>query len=115
MPDIIIYHNGTCTKSKGALELLQDAAIPHTIRYYLAEPLNENELAELLAKLDMQPSELVRKNEPLFKVQFEGKKLSETDWFRILIENPILIERPIVENGDHALIARPAERVFELL
>jgi arsenate reductase (glutaredoxin) len=111
---ITIYHNGECSKSKGALEILQDSNIPHNIRWYLAEPLSREELVLLLKKLNMQPSQLVRKNEPLYKEQYEGKEITEDHWLDILAEHPILIERPIVEKGDRAVVARPPERLAEL-
>lgn len=114
METITIYHNGECSKSRGALEILQEMNIPHQVRWYLAEPLTRDELAALLKKLNMAPSALVRKSEPLYKQQYEGKQLSEQEWLNILAENPILIERPIVEKGDTAIVARPPERLKEL-
>ncbi len=115
MSDITIYHNGECSKSKGALEILQEQHIPHQVRWYLAEPLSIAELSSLLSKLHMQPSELVRKSEELYKKQFEGKNFSEEEWLIILEQNPVLIQRPIVEKGETAIITRPPERIFEIL
>lgn len=115
MSNITIYHNGRCGKSRGALEILQEQNIPHTVRWYLADPLSKEELQAILKKLGMQPSELVRKNEELYKEQYKGKNISEKEWLTILAENPALIERPIIEKGDKAIIARPPEKVFELL
>jgi arsenate reductase len=115
MPEIIIYHNGECSKSRGALELLQEQGIPHTVRWYLQEPLSEEELAALLRQLQMLPSALVRKNEPLYIERFAGEGYTESEWLAILVENAVLIERPIVTCGDKAVIARPAERMFEII
>jgi arsenate reductase len=115
MPEIIIYHNGECSKSKGALELLMERGTPHTVRWYLMEPLGADELTSLLEKLGMEPSALVRKSEPLYKEQYEGKEFTEAEWLDILVEHPALIERPIVEMGDHALVARPPERIYEII
>ncbi len=115
MPSITIYHNGECSKCRGALEIMQERGIPHNIRWYLAEPLDKNELITLLKKLGIPPSALVRKSESIYKENFEGKEITEDEWLVILVQNPILIERPIVEKGDKALIARPSERVFEIL
>lgn len=115
MPGITIYHNGECSKCRGALEIMQERNVPHNIRWYLAEPLNKDELSALLKKLGIPPSQLVRKSEPLFKERYEGKDISEDQWLKILAENPILIERPIIEKGDKAIIARPPERVFEMI
>ena len=112
---ITIYHNGECSKCRGALEIMQEKGIPHDVRWYLADPLSKEELRIILGKLGMQPSALVRKGEVLFKERYEGKQITEEEWLDILTENPILIERPIIEQGEKAIVARPPERVFELL
>lgn len=112
VPSITIYHNGECSKCRGALEILQERNIPYEVRWYLAEPLSKDELTALLKKLDIPPSGLVRKSEPLYTEQYEGKNMSEEEWLDILAENPILVQRPIVEKGDKAIIARPPERVL---
>lgn len=112
---ITIYHNGECSKCRGALEIMQERGVPHDVRWYLSDPLAKDELVALLAKLGMQPSELVRKSEPIYKEQYEGKQIPEDEWLAILVAHPILIERPIVEKGNTAIVARPAERIFELL
>jgi arsenate reductase len=113
--DITIYHNGECSKCRGALELIQELGIPHHIRWYLAEPLSKHELIALLKKLNIQPSQLVRKSEPLYTERYEGKTITEDAWLDILTDNPILIQRPIVEKGDKAIIARLPEKVYELI
>ena len=100
MEPIIIYHNGECSKCRGALEIMQEEGIPHTIRWYMTEPLDRSELTVLLQKLQMNPSELVRKNESLYTNNYMGKNVSENEWLTILEENPILIERPVVEIGE---------------
>ncbi len=115
MGPIIIYHNGECSKCRGALELLQERGIPHVVRWYLAEPLSRLELEALLAKLNIKASELVRTSEELYAKNYAGKNISEVEWITILSENPILMQRPIVEFGNKAVIARLAERMFEIL
>jgi arsenate reductase len=114
-PAITIYHNGSCSKCHGALEIMQEQGIEHNIRWYLAEPLDKTELAALLKKLDIPASGLVRKSEPLYKEQYEDKHLTEDQWQQILADNPILIQRPIVEKGEKAIIARPPERMFDII
>lgn len=115
MADIIIYHNGRCSKSRGALEILIQQNIPHHVRWYLDEPLNKTELKALLKKLGMRASEMVRKGEELYKEKYAGMEVTEKEWLTILTKNPILIERPIVEKGDKAVIARPAEKIFDII
>lgn len=115
MSKITIYHNGECSKSKGALELLQDASAVFDVRWYLADPLTKEELRALLVKLNMQPSEIIRKGEPLYKELFEDRQLTEEQWLDALIEHPVLLERPIVEKGDKAIVARPPDKVNEFI
>ncbi len=115
MSKIIIYHNNRCGKSRGALEILQASGLEFEIRNYLQDPLNITELRALLKKLKLQPSQLVRKNEDLYKEQYKDKEITETEWLTILKKNPILIERPIVEKDKKAIIARPPEAVIPFL
>ena len=81
---------------------------------YLVDVPNEKELKEIIQLLGMKPSEFIRKKEPLYKEKFEGKNFSEEEWIRIMVENPILIDRPIVIKDGKALLCRPAEKVLEL-
>lgn len=112
---VTIYHNGRCSKSRGALEILQEEGIPHTVRWYLADPLSTEELRALLRKLRMPASEIVRRGEPYYKEHLRDKDFSEGEWLEILSTHPELIERPIVEHGEQAVIARPPERLREVL
>lgn len=115
MADITIYHNGQCSKSKGALELLRDSGAPFDVRWYLAEPLSASELQMLLTQLGMNPSQLIRRNEPLFIDKYAGKTLKEDEWLQIMVAEPELIERPIVAKGGKAIIARPPELVLDFI
>jgi arsenate reductase (glutaredoxin) len=110
-----IYHNGECSKCRGALEILIENGIPFEPRFYLAEPLSKEELKGLLTKLNLPAKDIVRTSEPLYTEKFEGKELSEDQWLDALVEHPILLQRPIVEKDSKAIIARPPERVFEMI
>ncbi len=112
---ITILHNGECSKSNAALEILREAGVPHEVRNYLAEPLTAGEIKSLLQKLGLKAFDIVRKSEPLYREKYEGREVTEEEWPDILTAAPVLIERPIVVNGDKALIARPPERVKEIL
>lgn len=114
-PELIIYHNGECSKCRGALEILQEQGIPHTVRWYLAEPLTREELRNLLEKLRIHPLELIRQNESLFVNNYAGKTLSDEEWLSVLIRHPELMQRPILECGARAAIARPPEKLPGLL
>lgn len=112
---MIIFHNPRCTKSREALELLNQQCEHVTVREYLKEPPTQKELTELIKKIGIKPEELVRKNEPLYKEKYKGKKLTGKEWIKIMSENPILIERPIVVSGDKVIVARPPEKIMEIL
>ncbi len=112
---LTIYHNGVCSKSHGALAMLQEKNVPHNIRWYLSDPLSKEELQALLGKLNMKPSELVRQDEAVFLEHYSSKTYTEDEWLAILAENPSLVQRPIIEKGPKAIIARPPERVLEML
>ena len=73
---------------------------------YLVETPSAKEIKEILKMLGMKAEQLVRKKESLYKEKYDGKKISEAEWIKIMVKNPILIERPIVVKGSKALIAR---------
>lgn len=110
-----IYHNPRCRKSRETLQLIKDADADVEVVEYLKTPLTEDELHDLLSKLNLPVDYLIRKNEELFKTQFKGKELSEDQWVKILVDNPQLLERPIVVKDDEAILGRPPENVMKLL
>jgi len=95
--------------------LLELQKIPFTTVKYLNEPLSKEELASLIKKLDIKPIELVRTKEAIWKEKFEGKKLRPLQVINAMVKYPQLIERPIVVKNDKAVIARPAEKINEIL
>ncbi|TNE82174.1 MAG: arsenate reductase (glutaredoxin) [Bacteroidetes bacterium] len=115
MASITIYHNPRCGKSRQTLQLIQDSGTEPTIIEYLKTPLNKAELTDLIAKLGIPAEQLIRKGESIFKDEFKGKNLSESDWIQAMVDHPILMERPVVVKGTKAVIGRPPELVKELL
>ena len=103
-----------CSKSRCALDLIKDSGKPYEVIEYLKNTPTENELGEILAKLEMKPEELIRKGEKLFKEEFAGKTFSDEEWIKIMVANPILIERPIIVNENGAVIGRPAENIQKI-
>lgn len=114
-PEIVIYHNARCSKSRSACEIVAGRGIEARIVEYLKTPPSRDELRTVLQKLGMKASELVRRGEEEYKQHYAGRTLTEDEWLDALIEHPILIERPIVVRGDHAVVGRPPEKVLELL
>jgi len=110
-----IYHNPRCSKSRGACALAAERGQTAEIIDYLATPPSREELVALLAKLRMSPAELVRRGEAVFKEHYAGRDLDDAAWLDALVAHPILIERPIVVRGDRAVVARPPEKLLELL
>lgn len=110
-----IYHNPRCTKSRDALGILEEKGFSPEVVLYLKDPLGINELEDVLKKLEIAPSELIRKNEKIFKETYKDKELSEEEWLLVLLENPILMERPIVVHQDKAIIARPPELALTIM
>jgi arsenate reductase len=108
MSSTIIYHNPRCQKSRTALQELEERGEDIQVIEYLKDTPSVKELKELCAKLGIKPFDLIRKSEPLFKDKYKDEELSDAQWFKILAEHPILMERPIVVKGSKALIAREA-------
>lgn len=110
-----IYHNPRCRKSRETLQLIRDAGVEPEIVEYLKTPLDAAALKGLLQKLGMEPEALIRKGEKVFKEQYKGKNLSAAEWIKAMAENPVLMERPVVEKGAKAIVGRPPENVQALL
>lgn len=112
---ITIYHNNRCTKSRCALQELEKSGKAFEVVYYLETPPSKAELIDIIAKLGIKPLELIRKGEKIFAENYKGKTLTDEEWIEAMVAYPILIERPIVISGDQAVIARPTEKIQEIL
>ncbi|WP_156309475.1 arsenate reductase (glutaredoxin) [Sphingobacterium endophyticum] len=112
---IKIYHNNKCSKSREALEVLKKGNEEFEIQEYLKNIPNKSELTNILKMLKLKPIELIRKNESIFKEYYADKDMSDSEWIDVMIEHPILIERPIVVRNGKAAIGRPIEKIIELL
>jgi len=115
--NIKIYHNPRCTKSREALHLLHEKGVDPIIEDYMKLGLETQELKTILKKLGIKAVDLVRTNEPVYKLEYKDKadKMTEDDWIAAMIKEPKLMERPIIIRGDKAIIARPTENLLELL
>lgn len=110
-----IYHNNRCSKSRCAIDLLNEKNIAYEVVEYLKDVPSKEELTKIIELLQIRPLELVRKGEADFKDNFKGKDLSDEAWVEAMIQFPKLIERPIVINGDKAVIGRPTEKIITIL
>jgi arsenate reductase len=112
---LTIYHNPACTKSRETLALIRERGHEPQIVEYLKTPPSEAELTAIVRKLGIKPLELVRTGEQVFKDNYKGKTLSDKEWIKAMVANPILIQRPIVVRGEAAAIGRPPQDVERLL
>jgi len=110
-----IYHNPRCSKSRNGLKYLQEKGVDFEIKTYLSEGLTEEELKDLIAKTGKKPFDFVRTHEKDYKENYKGKDFSDEEWIKILVENPRLLHRPIVVNGNKAVLANPPENVEGIL
>ena len=111
---ITIWHNSRCSKSRNAFKYLEEKNIDFEVKEYLKTPPALDELKDVLSKLRMRASELVRSKEAIYK-ELNLKEASEEELLKAMVENPKLIERPIVINKDKAVVARPLENIEKVL
>lgn len=112
---IKVYHNPRCSKSREAIEILESKGKPFEIIKYLENPPTEAELTQLINLLGIEPIELVRTNEPVWKSQYKGKTLSNEQLITAMVNHPKLIERPIVIQDNVAVIGRPPQKILDIL
>ena len=104
-----VYHNPSCSKSRLCVDFLTQEKYDFEVINHLKNPLSKSELQELLQKLGRKPSELVRRNEVIFKEANKASMLTEDEILQLMVDHPKLIERPIVEVNGKAVLARPIE------
>jgi len=112
---LIIYHNSRCSKSRCAIDFLNEMGVDYEVVEYLKDLPTKEILSDLISKLGIKPEQLIRKGEDDFKNNFKGKSLSDEEWIEAMVKFPKLIERPIVVKNGKAVIARPTERINELI
>ncbi|WP_434648659.1 arsenate reductase (glutaredoxin) [Pseudomonas sp. D1-2] len=116
MTDLTLYHNPRCSKSRGALELLEARGLTPTVIRYLENPLDAAQLKGLLGKLGISARQLLRTGEDEYKaLDLANENLGENDLIAAIVAHPKLMERPILEAGDKAVIGRPPEKILEIL
>lgn len=116
MSSVQIYHNPRCSKSRQALALLEEQGIDPQVILYMQTPPDHATLSELLQTLGMQARELMRTKESLYQeLKLDNPELTEADLVQAMADYPRLIERPIVIKDGKAVVARPPEKLLELL
>jgi arsenate reductase len=115
MTKVQIIHKPGCSTSRGALQILEENGIEHEILLYLVKKLSRKKIESLVRKLGIKPLDLIRKKEELYQEQFADKNLTDAEWIQVMVENPGLIERPVVIKGNKAIIARPIDKMYTFL
>ena len=113
---IVIYQKPTCTTCRQVHAALKESGVDFDAVNYYVDPIPKKKLIELLRKMKMSPRDLLRTKEPIYKTLRLGERdLSDDEIVELMVRNPDLIQRPIVEKGARAILARPAERLKEIL
>ena len=116
MSKIVVYQKTTCTTCREVYSILKEAHVDFDAVDYYIDPIPKRKLKDLLKKMGMQAHELLRRNEPLFKeLHLIDSSHTEEELIDLMIKHPDLIQRPIVEKGSKAIVARPAARIKEIL
>lgn len=112
---VTVYQKPTCSKCRTAIQTLKERGIEFEAINYYEKPLSATELRELLAKLGVGPRDILRKGETVYRdLNIAGRDLSDDELIELMVQNPDLIQRPIVVKGDSAVLARPIENLDEL-
>ena len=115
MAGVTIYHNPRCSKSRQTLALLKEKGVKPEVIEYLKEPPDAKMLGEILDKLGLEPKDLMRKKEAEFKSLGLAGESDRGKLIKAMVDNPILIERPIVIKGKKARLGRPPEQVLDII
>ena len=116
MSDVVVYHNPSCSKSRGALDILRDRAVEFEVVEYLKQPPDRAALERIVDAISDPPDALVRKDKRFKELGLDASSYTNREAvITLLLEHPELMERPVVFRGDRAVIARPSDRVAELL
>lgn len=116
MPKVIIYQKPTCTTCRQVYAALVESGVEMDAVNYFLDPISPEKLRSLLKKMRMKPRDLLRTKEPVYRqLGLASNELSDDELISLIVQNPDLLQRPIVEYGAKAILARPAERLKEIL
>jgi arsenate reductase len=114
--NITVYEKPTCTKCREMDKFLRERGVDFSKVNYYIEPLTKKKLTELLRKMNLSPRDILRKSEPVYReLGIASGEFSDAQLIDLMVEHPDLMQRPIVERGDRAVLGRPTENVEELL
>ena len=112
LKEVLVWYKSNCSTCISVKTLLKEAGYEPLFFEYIHEPIEEEKLRWLIDKLGIKAEALVRKKEPIYKEKYAEKKMSDKQWIKAMIKYPVLIERPILIEGEKVIIGRPMERVI---
>jgi len=112
---VTIYHNPRCAKSRAGLAYLTNHGIDYQLVDYLKQGITPAQVAEFSRLTGLAVTDLIRKNEDLFKSEYKGKQITDEQWCQIIAEHPKLLQRPLIINQNKGILAQPPDRVNEIL
>ena len=113
---IVIYQKPTCSTCREVYNALKESGVDFSAVDYYVDPIPRTKLVELLRKMKMKPADLIRTREPLYRdLRIRDRNVTDDQLIDLMVEHPDLIQRPIVEKGSRAILARPADRLKEIL
>jgi len=116
MAKIVVYQKPTCTTCRQVYASLKESGVDFSTVDYYTDPIPKTKLQELIRKIGITPRDLLRTKEDIYKkLKLADRDLSDSEIIDLMVEHPDLIQRPIVEKGNRAILARPAERLKEIL
>jgi arsenate reductase len=116
MPKIVVYQKPTCTTCRQVYSALKESGVDFAAVDYYTDPIPKTKLKELLRKMGLKAADLLRTKEAIYKtLKLADRDLKDDEIVDLMVEHPDLIQRPIVEKGSRAILARPAERLKEIL
>lgn len=116
MAKIVVYHKPTCSTSRKVLKAISDKGLDFEVVNYYDKPFTKTRLKDLLKRMKKNPSDLLRRKDKLYKdLDIKNQNYSENQILSLLVNNPDLIERPIVEKGAKVILARPPETINDLI
>lgn len=110
-----ILHNSRCGKSRDAMKVMEEAGVDFQVREYLKDELSFDELKQIISKLKVAPIEIIRTSEAIWKENYKGNDYTDEELIQIMVENPKLIQRPIVLKDGSGVVGRPVELVENFL
>jgi polyphosphate kinase len=109
-----IYHNPRCSKSRDCLLYMEEKGYEFELINYMKDGISVKEIKDFLNKSGLDVHDIIRTHEELYKLDYKGKELSEEEWIKVLVENPKLLQRPLIFKGSRAVLGRPADEIQKL-